>query len=281
MVLNLANFVQLENINLNINFMKNLLNKRINIFEALNQNKSLITNSILIKQELTNALLRKDIITSNLNLSQSNNNIVISINGFTRTSKLLRYRRLLKQTITNYRKSKHLTQLVTKSFKNSIKTNNILINYSNLNTIIDQNLLTKNFKLFKKFSSLLFARGFNLFLDFLKVITLIEQKKISPKALLLILGQIFRNSNKSKHTRFVFFIKTIFDALTLSPESNILGIKLIINGRIMGKTRASTVKIERGSLALNTVNSGCIADKMHVYTLYGAFGFKLWINYKN
>ena len=210
MVLNSANFVQLENINLNINFMKNLLNKRINIFEALNQNKSLITNSILIKQELTNALLRKDIITSNLNLSQSNNNIVISINGFTRTSKLLRYRRLLKQTITNYRKSKQLTQLVTKSFKNNIKTNNILINYSNLNTIIDQNLLTKNFKLFKKFSSLLFARGFNLFLDFLKVITLIEQKKISPKALLLILGQIFRNSNKSKHTRFVFFYQNNF-----------------------------------------------------------------------
>lgn len=48
----------------------------------------------------------------------------------------------------------------------------------------------------------------------------------------------------------------------------------------MGKTRASTIKIERGSLSLNTVNSGCIAEKMHVYTLYGAFGFKIWINYK-
>ena len=49
----------------------------------------------------------------------------------------------------------------------------------------------------------------------------------------------------------------------------------------MGKTRASTVKIAKGSLVLNTVNAGCINDKMHVYTLYGAFGFKLWINYKN
>lgn len=262
--------------------MRNLLNKRINIFEALNQNKYLITNSLLIKQELTNALLRKDIITSVLNLSQSNNNIIISINGFTRTSKLLRYRKLLKANyIDTYKKSTRLNQLITNSFKNSLKTNNVVLKYLNLNLLVDQTLLQKNFQIFNKFSSILFSRGFNLFLDFLKIITLVEQKKISPKAFLLILGQIFRNSNKQKHTRFVFFIKTIFDTLITSPETNIQGIKLIINGRIMGKTRASTIKLEAGSLALNTVNSGCIAEKLHVYTLYGAFGFKIWINYKN
>lgn len=262
--------------------MKNLVNKRINIFEALNQNKYLITNSILIKQELTNALFRKDIITSKLNLSQSNNNLIVSINGFTRTSKLLKYRKLLKSNYTpKYRKSNNLNQLFTNKFNNSFKKNNLLINYINLNQLINKSLLLKNYKVFRKFGSGLFSRGFNLFLDFLKIITLVEQQLITPKAFLFILGQVFRNSNKKKHTRFVLFIKTIFDTLINSSDKKILGAKFIINGRLMGKTRASTIKIERGSLALNTVNSGCVNDKMHVYTLYGAFGFKIWINYKN
>jgi hypothetical protein len=263
--------------------MKNIVQKRINIFEGLNQNKLLLTNSILIKQELNNVLFRKDVLASEVNLAQSNNNLIVSIQGFTRTSKLLKYRKLLKNysLVNKYRKHKNLANLFTHSFKNSITKNNVLINYTNLNILIDKNLLTKNFKIFKKFHSVLFARGSNLFLDFLKVLTLVEQKKISLKAFLIILGQIFRNSNKKKHTRFVLFIKTIFDTLEHSLENSVLGLKLIINGRIMGKTRASTVKIERGSLSLNTVNSGCIFEKLHVYTLYGAFGFKLWINYKN
>ena len=50
---------------------------------------------------------------------------------------------------------------------------------------------------------------------------------------------------------------------------------------MMGKTRASTVKIEKGALSLTTINADCIENKLHVYTLYGAFGFKIWINYKN
>jgi hypothetical protein len=263
--------------------MRNLLQKRITTFEAINQNKFTITNSILIKQELVNALFRKDILTSTLNLTQSNNSTIISINGFTRTSKLLKYRRLLSKNnfILKPTKFKKLNNLITNSFHNFLKKNNVLLTYTSLNQSVDSDILTNNFKIFKKFNSVLFSRGSNLFLDFLKILTLIEKKQISSKAFLIILGQIFRNSNKKRHTRFVFFIKTILDTLINSTESNILGIKLIINGRIMGKTRASTVKIAKGSLALNTVNSGCVSEKLHVYTLYGAFGFQLWINYKN
>ena len=262
--------------------MRNLLTKRINAFETLNQNKFLLTNSFVLKQELVNALFRKDILTSALNFSQSNNSIAISIKCFTRTSKLLKYRKLLtnKPSIKKIKKVNQLNSLFTNSFNNALKSNNLLINYTNLNHSIDKDLLTKNFKIFRKFSSSLFSRGFNLFLDFLKVITLVEQNKISLKSFLIILGQLFRNSNKKKHTKFIFFMKTILDTLIKSKE-NILGIKFVLNGKIMGKTRASTVKLERGSLASNTVSSGCIADKIHVYTLYGAFGFKLWINYKN
>jgi hypothetical protein len=263
--------------------MRNLLKKRINTFGIINQNKFLITNSFLIKQELVNALFRKDILVSNINMSQANNTTSLNIDAFTRTSKLLKYRKTLKKgglINSKYNKYNKVNDLVLSSLKTKFVNNNLLINYTNINKTIDKKVLTNYFKVFRKFSTVLFSRGFNLFIDFLKIVTLVDQNKINPKVFLLVLGQIFRNLTKKKHTKFIFFIKTIFDNLILSESNNVIGIKLVINGRLMGKTRASTVKIERGSLSLNTVNSGCISEKMHVYTLYGAFGFKIWINYK-
>ena len=263
--------------------MRNLLKKRINTFGIINQNKFLITNSFLIKQELINALFRKDILVSNMDISQSNNTTALNLETFTRTSKLLKYRKTLKKKLSN--NSKHtkynkVNDLILTSLKNQFTNSNLLVNYTNINRKIDKKVLTNYFKIFKKFSTVLFSRGFNLFIDFLKIVSLVDQNKINPKVFLLILGQIFKNLTKKKHTKFIFFIKTIFDSLITSENNNVIGIKLVINGRLMGKTRASTVKIERGSLSLNTVNSGCISEKMHVYTLYGAFGFKIWVNYK-
>ncbi len=263
--------------------MRNLLKKRINTFGIINQNKFLITNSFLIKQELINALFRKDILVSNMDISQSNNTTALNIEAFTRTSKLLKYRKTLKKkglSNSKYTKYNKVNDLILNSLKNQFANSNLLINYNNINKNIDKKILTNSFKTFRKFSTVLFSRGFNLFIDFLKIVSLVDQNKINPKVFLLILGQIFKNLTKKKHTKFIFFIKTIFDSLITSENNNVIGIKLVINGRLMGKTRASTVKIERGSLSLNTVNSGCIAEKMHVYTLYGAFGFKIWVNYK-
>lgn len=263
--------------------MRNLLKKRINTFGIINQNKFLITNSFLIKQELTNALFRKDILVSNVDISQSNNTTALNLEAFTRTSKLLKYRKTLKKRGLNthkYTRYNKVNDLLLSSLKNQLTNSNILVNYTNINKKLDKKILTNYFKIFRKFSTVLFSRGFNLFIDFLKIVSLVDQNKINLKAFLLILGQIFKNLTKKKHTKFIFFVKTIFDSLITSETNNVVGIKLVINGKLMGKTRASTVKIERGSVSLNTVNSGCSAEKIHVYTLYGAFGFKIWINYK-
>lgn len=81
--------------------MRNLLKKRINTFGLVNQNKFLITNSFLIKQELINSLFRKDVIVSNLNMTQSNNTTSLNVDIFTRTGKLLKYRKALKKKSVN------------------------------------------------------------------------------------------------------------------------------------------------------------------------------------
>jgi ribosomal protein S3 len=107
---------------------------------------------------------------------------------------------------------------------------------------------------------------------------LLGENKITPKTYLIILAQIFRNLTKKKHTRFIFCFKFVFNYLLLFSE--IKGIKFIINGKLLGKTRASTLKIEKGSISINTKSVNLMFGKIEVHTLYGVFGFKLWLNYK-
>lgn len=271
--------------------MKPLLKKTTNTFDLLNQNKFLITNSLLLKTELTNVLARKEILTSSINFALSNNTTIITIYGFTRTNKLLKYRRFLKKIKNKNKKTKKqklkhkkLLPLFSQKFNNFLTKNNIILNYinlnKNLNKKLNKKLLAKNYIQYKNFHLTLFQRNLNLFLDFIKIITLIEKNKINVSILLTILGQIFMNIAKGKHNKFVLFITTIFTNITKSKKSKILGAKFIINGRLKGKPRANTTKIYKGSTELNTITANCIYKKIHVYTVYGAFGFKLWINYK-
>ncbi len=267
--------------------MKPLLKKTTNTFDLLSQNKFLITNSLLLKTELTNVLARKELLTSSINFALSNNTTIITIYGFTRTNRLLKYRRFLKKIKNKNKKTKaqklkhkKLLPLFSQNFNKFLTKNNIILNYINLNKSLNKKLLAKNYIQYKNFNSTLFQRNLNLFLDFIKVITLIEKNKINVSILLTILGQIFMNIAKGKHNKFVLFITTIFANITKSKKSKISGAKFIINGRLKGKPRANTTKIYKGSTELNTITANCIYKKIHVYTVYGAFGFKLWINYK-
>ena len=152
-----------------------------------------------------------------------------------------------------------------------------MINIKNINAFINNANLDEFFDTFKKFNSTLFARGYNLFLDFVKLTTLLNDKQINADTYLLALGLIFKNLNKKKHSTFIQFIKIACDSLI--EKKIIKGIKFSISGRILGKTRASCVKIERGAIALNTIDSNNQFAKAHIYTIYGAYGLKLWISY--
>ena len=102
-----------------------------------------------------------------------------------------------------------------------------------------------------------------------------------------LLGQIFRILPKSKHGRFLVFLKLLFKNLLLASKDfnnkglkSILGVKLIISGKIKGKPRSSTTCIQVGSVPSQSLNKDVSFSKIHVYTLYGAFGFKIWVHKK-
>jgi len=265
--------------------MKNLLKNRINSFNIPTHSKQAIVDNLILKELLKSSLFDKDIIVSSLNLNQLNNTTYVNLDVFSRTNKIIKYRRLNRSSKQKFvtKESKDLDSL-TKLFKKQnnnelLASNNIAINIKNLNALIEKDTLNEIFDIFKKFSKTLFSRGYNLFLDFTKLTCLLNDKQTNVDTYLLILGQIFKNLNKKKHSTYIQFIKTICD--TLIEKNVIKGIKFSISGRILGKTRSSCVKVERGAIALNTINSDNQFSKAHVYTIYGAYGFKLWISYKN
>lgn len=211
---------------------------------------------------------KKDVIVSHLTLIFDGKILMFNTEVYYKTRKLLKYKKRLKRK----------KGVKTTAFSNA--SNPFLIKISNLNMLIHRQKTTKMYVEFKKFEKVLFARSLNLFMDFLKVSSLLEQKKINANVFLYILGQVFKNLHKKKHSRFISFIKVCFDYFLKHYSQELFGLCFIISGRLRGKPRSSVVKVENGVLNLNTINSKVQYCQLHVYTWYGAFGLKLWINYK-
>jgi hypothetical protein len=194
-----------------------------------------------------------------------------------------------KRVIRPLNKSKKLFLKHSNNSLLSLFLKNLNINYTNLfflrikviNAAIDTSLIKYFYFKLGRFLGVLFLRRFNLFLDFLKITSLFYKNKVSVNLFLYLLGQIFKVLPKSKHNRFLFFCKYLFQILikdlNLFKNSDILGIKLVINGKLQGKTRASSSCIQVGAVPTQSLGKNIEFSKIHTYTMYGVFGFKIWI----
>jgi len=125
----------------------------------------------------------------------------------------------------------------------------------------------------------LFVRRFKLFIDFLKIVSLFEQKKVKTEVLLFLLGQIFKILPKRKHNIFLIFLKVLFTSLinNVSTKNSILGLKFIVNGRLKGKPRSTSAIILVGLVPVQSLSKDIDFAKLHVNTILGVFGFQLWV----
>jgi ribosomal protein S3 len=58
-------------------------------------------------------------------------------------------------------------------------------------------------------------------------------------------------------------------------RSRVRGIKFVINGKIKGKTRSSSNIISFGKIPTQSISKVVDYSNIHVFTVYGVFGFKL------
>ena len=107
--------------------------------------------------------------------------------------------------------------------------------------------------------------------------SLFSQSNLSLNLYLFTLGNIFKVLPKNKHGVFLSFLKSLFQTLivkkSLLENSKILGVKFLISG----KPRSSTSCIQVGRVPIQSVSKSVNFSKLNVYTLGGAFGFKMWV----
>jgi len=147
--------------------------------------------------------------------------------------------------------------------------------------------LIKFYKTLQRYRILYFQRVFNLFIDFIKICALLCQDTINGKNFLLYLGLIFKSISKKLHVRFIYFVKKVFKLILKynllkfkRSKQRIQGFKFIISGRLRDKQRSSFICLQEGVIPISNLKFGVDFSKFNLHTIYGVFGFKLWI-FKN
>jgi hypothetical protein len=239
-------------------------------------NNSIVTNFEnlrlhLLSLNLSSSLNKKNIAISKSIISLKENESNATFFIFYRTNKLRLYRKKLKFIKKN--KNINITNLFFKK--------NLNLKIKNLNLKLKKQIIILLYNKLKTYLPKLFDRRLFLFCDFIKILSLFAQKRnnVSLSLLVYMLSLIFKTLRKQKHALFVSFLKDIFDFL-IKENHLIKGTKFIISGRIKGKPRASISKITLGKISLNENKAFIEYSHNHIYTRYGCFGLKLWINYK-
>nr|NP_066423.1 ribosomal protein S3 [Ochromonas danica]AAG18389.1 ribosomal protein S3 [Ochromonas danica] len=232
-----------------------------------------IINNFKLTSNIVTSLKKKDIIVSHMFFSEKGITKKLNIYLFYRTHKLKKY------LIKTKRKGKY-----KKNKKNEIVK---LLGEKNLSLVIKVlNRQGKSESLrviaakFKYYLNKIFQKRLTLFIDLVKVFYLVAKKKATIHLLIYILGLIFKPLHKKKHAIYLAFLKKLFSYLIFRKHSQIKGVKLIIAGRLKGKTRAKTSKFILGKIPLSSEKEKIKASQTHIYTVYGCFGLKLWVNYK-
>jgi hypothetical protein len=227
----------------------------------------------------------KNILVHNFFLGFDNSVLHLKFSIFYQNLKLSYYKnRIIKSSsITNsfkFIKEKVLSKLFFQ-YQQEYRINTIILKISILNRIINKSFLTY-FRFALKHFNTLFVRRFNLFIDFIKIIVLFVERSINANLFVFFLARLFKFLSKRAHTRFLVFVKDLMNSIiNFNSNFDIKGFKFLINGKIRGKDRASSKLIQIGKLPMQSISKNVEFSFSHVYTIYGAFGFKLWVYRQN
>ena len=262
---------------------------------------SLSTKEFIDSYEFLNTLKRsldkKGIIITFSTLNTNANTSYLTLNTFFKTHKLMKYRKRKKNYFKQLsikkkndknkdlkkEKKKLLTikrNVITSLFSKMIKHKILVLNITLLNIHLEKKWLIEFYSEFKKYKNVLFARRFNLFMDFLKLTSLLFMKKINTITFLTILGTIFKILPKKLHGKYFSFLKVLLKFLFTHKKTIFQGIKFVIAGKLKGKLRSSSLQYIFGKVPDQTISTEIDYSKVHVHTMYGCFGLKIWVHYK-
>jgi hypothetical protein len=217
-------------------------------------------------------------------VGSDNNLFFLNLHLFYQSNKIVFYRkRLIKHLGSSTLKLSYVLN-VFKNYKAKFNFSKYLLRVKVLNKFLTNYILYDLYKMLRIFLKNIFSRRLNLFYDFLKLTNLFSVGLISLESYSKIWGRIFKFLLRKSHNKFFLFVKKVFMFLTQSrsyypwkfPKLGFIkGMKLLISGRLKGKSKASTRLVERGGIP-QSIDKNLEFYSVYVYTIYGAFGLKFW-----
>ena len=177
----------------------------------------------------------------------------------------------------NHYNSHRLIQKLIRSV--SLYTNNkhkICLYLSNINThqIYKRNNVKGHLK--NSLTKLRRYSGEKYYKDGINLLTnVFNQKKISAQTIANFLSNYL--SKLKKHRRFIKFIVSTLKVLIINKSSKLIGIKIVIKGRINGRPRAKNQTIQLGKTPLQSITSYSDYAQATAVTSDGTLGVKAWV----
>lgn len=240
-----------------------------------------------IRNYIVNFLNKKGLLINDLNIKKDNNTLYINLNFIISKSSNLyikKFRKLIKrknQVKNNNKINSSSLKIFLKTLAKIYNVKKIHFKATRLDVKINPTLL--NLLLIKGQKLGLNKQLRNKYIkDLIIALTLLLQNS-NTKAFLLtyILAKHFTWLPKKQHKRFFIFLRDLFKIvyeLDKQKNNHILGIKLLVSGKISGKTQASNFRSIVGSVFNQTINKNVDYAAQTSFNKLGTFGWKLWIS---
>ena len=268
--------------------------RKKNRFELITQNSKIWSSLTVLVENISRLFLMKGISLFKSFWGFDTNLVSIDLFLFYQNSKISIYKRKIvekKNTVFSTLRGNKNFLICLKKFISVYGYNCFTIKAQNLNLLVDKKGASFLFRKLKMFSSNIFTRRFNLFMDFIKITTLFYQNYIELSSYIKIWARIFRFLSKRLHSRFIMFVKTVIkllieiglkkiDLKKKNLKYIIGGVKFVLRGRIRAKPRASSSLVQMGATPVQSFNKNIDFAFSHVHTLYGIYGIKFWVYFK-
>ncbi len=163
------------------------------------------------------------------------------------------------------------------SLQKILEVNKVILKIHKLNCKMEVNQLITYWSQIKK--TLTFKRA-AFASDLVQISTLLLTNQATAYLFNTFLVLMFTRLSKRQHSRFFVFLKKFFKSIlnhSTNFNGSILGIRLLISGKLSGKTRAKSFSVNVGQVPTQTLDCKIDYSFVPAFTMMGTFGFKLWI----
>lgn len=236
----------------------------------------------LLREYFLNYFYQRGVLINNATFKIENNILYIDFNFIiSRNSKLYtkRFRRGLKKRIKiNFQNQKFNKFLNTLGKLYNVKK--IFLKSHRLETKISRQLLVTILINGNKIGLLKQLKSRSIKDLIIISSLLLHTGQINASTINLILAKHFAWIPKKQHKKFFIFLRDYFKLLYFIDQQknkHIFGIKLLVSGRISGKSQASNFRSIVGSIFSQTITAKVDYSSKTSFSKLGTFGWKLWI----